>query len=90
MVPSAAYDSREELVSAIYLGQREYTLLLGRVVDENLELSETHLNENACNQELGTELGKEVRTIITSVDCSDMRGEGEEILLRVTRGRGRW
>ena len=90
MVPSAAYDSREELVSAIYLGQREYTLLLGRVVDENLELSEAHLQENARNQELETELGKEVRTMVTSIDCSELRDGGTEILLRVTRGRGKW
>ena len=61
-------------------------MLLGRVVDKSLELSEEHLKETAFTEELGTELGKEVRTMVTSVDCSEMRGEGEQ----VTRGRGRW
>jgi len=90
MVPSVDYDSHEELVSAIYRGRREYALLLGRVVDKNLELSEEHLKEARFSEELGTDLGKEVRTMVTSVDCSKMRGGGAEILLRVTRGRGKW
>jgi hypothetical protein len=89
MTPTVEYDSREQLVRAIYRGRKEYGAMLGRVVDERLALNESVINE-ASPEQLGAERGTEVRTMVSSISCAEMRGEGVEILLRVTQGRGKW
>jgi len=89
MTPTVEYDSREQLVSAIYRGRKEYGAMLGRVVDERLALNESVLNEASLEQ-LEAERGTEVRTMVSSISCAEMCGEGVEILLRVTQGRGKW
>ena len=89
MTPTVEYKSHEEFVSAIYRGRKEYREMIGRVVDERLEINESVM-KTKCLEEKGAERGKEVRTMVSSISCDEMRDEGVDILLRVTQGRGRW
>jgi len=89
MTPTVEYDSREEFMDAIYRGRKEYGELIKRVVDERLELNESVMS-GASHEDLMTERGNEVRTLVSSISCYELRGEGVDILLSVTKGRGRW
>jgi len=89
MTPVVEYKSPEQLLSAIYRGRKEYGAMIGRLMSDRLELNESLLSDYS-KEEMEGGGRREIRSIVSTIDFSEMRGRGVEILLRVTKGRGRW
>lgn len=67
----------------------EYCAILRRVIDKQLQIRENDILRNV-ERPTDTEVGNGVRTMLVSIDCSGLRKMGKQVLLQLTKGRGKW